>query len=138
MLNVIRLSWHLPGALLLGGALHALSFAPGPLPAWVLSPLQLIVMAWLVRTLWLAPTARQAATRAWLFGMGNFMIGLYWLTISMHTYVSSPYRSQSLRPQVYQPISPCLARLPRGSPTESAVQPGQTGTQVPEALYGSH
>ncbi len=86
MLNVIRLSWHLPGALLLGGALHALSFAPGPLPAWVLSPLQLIVMAWLVRTLWLAPTARQAATRAWLFGMGNFMIGLYWLTISMHTY----------------------------------------------------
>ncbi len=86
MLNVLQTKWRLPGALFLGGAFHALSFAPDPLPAWALSAVQLILMAWLVRCIWQAPTAQSAAGRAWMFALGHFMVGLYWLTISMHTY----------------------------------------------------
>ncbi len=78
--------WRLSAGLFSAGALHALSFAPDPLPAWALSPLQLITMAWLVRCLWLARSATQAGVQAWCFALGNFMVGLYWLTISMHRY----------------------------------------------------
>jgi len=76
--------------LLLGGALHALSFAPDPLPQWALSPLQLCTMAWLVTCVWRAPTGLYAARRAWFFALGHFVVGLYWLTISMHVYGSMP------------------------------------------------
>lgn len=70
--------------------MHALSFAPDPLPAWALSPLELITMAWLVHCVWRAPNALMAARRAWLFALAHFVIGLYWLTISMHTYGLMP------------------------------------------------
>ena len=76
--------------LLLGGALHALSFAPDPLPTWALSPLQLCTMAWLVTCIWRAPNGLYAARRAWFFALGNFVVGLYWLTISMHVYGLMP------------------------------------------------
>ena len=79
-------SWQTPVSLLIAGALQALSFAPDPLPIWALSPLQLITMAVLVRSIWRADNCRQGAIRAWLFAFGQFMLGLYWLTISMHTY----------------------------------------------------
>lgn len=80
----------MPAGLLLAGALHALTFAPDPLPEWARSPVQLIMMAWLIRQTWQAPTAAKAAWRAWLFGLGHFSVGLYWLTISMHTYGFMP------------------------------------------------
>jgi len=76
--------------LLLGGALHALSFAPGPMPEWALSPLQLCTMAWLINWVWRAPSGLHAARRAWFFALGNFVVGLYWLTISMHVYGYMP------------------------------------------------
>lgn len=76
--------------LLAGGALHALSFAPDPLPQWALSPLQLCTMAWLVTCIWRAPSGLYAARRAWLFALGSFVVGLYWLTISMHVYGYMP------------------------------------------------
>jgi len=76
--------------LLAGGALHALSFAPDPLPQWALSPLQLCTMAWLVTSVWRAPTGLFAARRAWFFALGHFVVGLYWLTISMHVYGYMP------------------------------------------------
>lgn len=76
--------------LLAGGALHALSFAPDPLPQWALSPLQLCTMAWLVTCIWRAPSGLYAARRAWFFALGNFVVGLYWLTISMHVYGYMP------------------------------------------------
>ncbi|MEI8400053.1 MAG: apolipoprotein N-acyltransferase [Alcaligenaceae bacterium] len=84
------LKWRLAIGLLLAGAFHALSFAPDPLPAWALSPLELIAMAWLVRCVWRAPNALMAARRAWLFALAHFVVGLYWLTISMHTYGLMP------------------------------------------------
>ena len=79
-------NWQTPVILLIAGALQALSFAPDPLPTWALSPLQLITMAVLVRSIWRADSAKHGAARAWLFAFGQFMLGLYWLTISMHTY----------------------------------------------------
>jgi len=84
------LKWRLALGLLLAGAVHALSFAPDPLPAWVLSPLELSTMAWLVHCVWRAPNALMAARRAGLFALAHFVIGLYWLTISMHTYGLMP------------------------------------------------
>jgi apolipoprotein N-acyltransferase len=47
-------------------------------------------MAWLVHCVWRAPNALIAARRAWLFALAHFVIGLYWLTISMHTYGLMP------------------------------------------------
>ncbi len=79
-------SWQTPVILFVAGTLQALCFAPDPLPGWALSPLQLITMAVLVRSIWRADGSKQAALRAWLFAFGQFMLGLYWLTISMHTY----------------------------------------------------
>jgi apolipoprotein N-acyltransferase len=76
--------------LLVGGALHAMSFAPDPLPQWALSPLQLCTMAWLVTCVWRSPNGLYAARRAWFFALGHFVVGLYWLTISMHVYGSMP------------------------------------------------
>lgn len=78
--------WQTPVSLLIAGALQALCFAPEPLSFWILSPLQLITMAVLIRSVWRADSCRQGAWRAWLFAFGQFMLGLYWLTISMHTY----------------------------------------------------
>ena len=83
-------TWRLALSLLLAGAVHALSFAPGPLPAWALSPLELITMGWLVHCVWRAPNAWMAARRAGLFALAHFVVGLYWLTISMHTYGLMP------------------------------------------------
>ena len=84
------LKWRLALGLLLAGALHALSFAPDPLPAWALSPLELVTMAWLVHCVWRAPNAWMAARRAWLFALAHFVVGVYWLTISMHIYGLMP------------------------------------------------
>ena len=89
-MNGLWLKGRLALGLLLGGALHALSFAPDPLPQWALSPLQLCAMAWLVTCIWRAPSGLYAARRAWFFALGSFVVGLYWLTISMHVYGYMP------------------------------------------------
>jgi apolipoprotein N-acyltransferase len=47
-------------------------------------------MAWLVTCVWRAPNGLFAARRAWLFALGHFVVGLYWLTISMHVYGYMP------------------------------------------------
>lgn len=89
-MNTLWLKGRLAFLLLAVGALHALSFAPDPLPQWALSPLQLCTMAWLVACIWRAPNGLYAARRAWFFALGNFVVGLYWLTISMHVYGFMP------------------------------------------------
>ena len=89
-MNTLWLKGRLALGLLIGGALQALSFAPDPLPQWALSPLQLCTMAWLVTCVWRAPNGLFAARRAWLFALGHFVVGLYWLTISMHVYGYMP------------------------------------------------
>ena len=47
-------------------------------------------MAWLVTCIWRAPGGLYAARRAWFFALGHFVVGLYWLTISMHVYGYMP------------------------------------------------
>lgn len=73
------------GPLLLG-AIHALSFAPGPLPAWLLPFVQIFSLAFLAFYVFQAATIRQAALKGFLFGLSNFALGFYWLYISMHDY----------------------------------------------------
>jgi len=88
-----RLLRHHPALIaLIAGGLHALSFAPGPLPGWLLPIWQLATLAALVCVLACvcererARAAWRAARLGWCFGLPHFGIGLYWLTISMHTY----------------------------------------------------
>jgi len=92
---------------LAAGGLHALSFAPGPLPGWLLPIWQLATLATLVflcerqqerekqTTLNDSPlpqagegarAIRGIARLGWCFGLTHFGVGLYWLYISMHTY----------------------------------------------------
>lgn len=71
---------------LLAGAIQALCFAPGPLPAWSLPFVQIASLAVLAAHVWGASGPRQAAAYGWLFGFGQFAVGVYWLTISMHQF----------------------------------------------------
>lgn len=78
--------------LVLAGAVHALTFAPGPLPAWALAATQILALAILARVTLYAPSARQAWLRGWLFSFASYALGLYWIFISLHRYggLSSP------------------------------------------------
>jgi len=75
---------------LAAGGLHALSFAPGPLPGWLLPVWQLVMLAVLVFVCEQQGerirAVRGAIWSGWCFGLSHFGVGLYWLTISMHTY----------------------------------------------------
>lgn len=73
-------------ASLVAGGLHALTFAPDPLPASLLPLLQVVLLAVLAWAVWRAPTVRQAVGYGWLFGFANFGVGLYWVFISLHVY----------------------------------------------------
>lgn len=72
--------------ILIAGLAQGLSFAPGPLPGWTLPFVQIASLAFVANYTWLASNKRQAAFYGWLFGFAQFSIGVYWLTISMHTY----------------------------------------------------
>lgn len=71
---------------LLLGAVHALSFAPGPLPGFLLPYVQIACLTGLALCLLRSARLRNAAWAGWLFGVGNFCTGLYWIFISLHTY----------------------------------------------------
>lgn len=65
---------------ILAGALLTLAFAP-----FSYYPLAIIAPALLLGT-WLSVTPKQALWRGWLFGLGFFGTGVYWVFISIHTY----------------------------------------------------
>lgn len=65
---------------LIAGALLTLAFAP-----FNITPLAMISPA-LLLGLWLYVTPRRAFFRGWLFGLGLFSTGVYWVYISIHTY----------------------------------------------------
>ena len=75
---------------LLAGAVYALTFSPDPLPSAWLAWTQLVALALLVHWVFRAKSIGQAALTGWLFGLSSFVIGLYWLTISMHVYGQMP------------------------------------------------
>ncbi|ASC66002.1 apolipoprotein N-acyltransferase [Achromobacter denitrificans] len=76
--------------LLLAGAVHALTFSPGPLPDWALAATQILMLAVAARVTLYAPSARQAWARGWLFGFATYALGLYWIFISLHRYGDLP------------------------------------------------
>ena len=66
------------------GALLTLAFAPFSLfPLAIFSPALLL---WL----WLPLTPKQAFRRGWLYGLGFFGTGVYWVFISIHTFGNAP------------------------------------------------
>ena len=83
-------AWRGPLAALAAGGLQALSFAPGPLPAWSLPFVQIVALTILAHQVFCAGGARRAAWRGWLFGFALFLVGVYWLTISMHQFGGLP------------------------------------------------
>src|SRR5690625_7860641 len=72
------------------GALHSLSFAAQPLPTAVLPYVQLITLTLLIYQLNIRPTARARLSPAFFFALGNCLLGLYWLFISLHIYGGLP------------------------------------------------
>ena len=72
------------------GAVYSLSFAPDPLPSVLLPWVQVFLLAWLVHKVVTARSTRQAGLIGLLFGLGTFVSGLYWLTISMHYFGGMP------------------------------------------------
>lgn len=68
------------------GAAYAMAFAPGPLPAGLLAPMQVVGMACLAGAVWRTSTVRRAAWLGWGFGLGAFAVGLHWVYISLHVY----------------------------------------------------
>jgi len=77
--------WAAPG-LVAAGAVHALTFAPGPLPAWSLALVQVIALACAARATLYAAGLGQALLRGWLFNFASYSLGLYWIFISLHRY----------------------------------------------------
>ena len=68
------------------GAVQAFTFAPAPLPGALLPFIQLLSFSAFVYYMLKAPKTRSALWGAWLFGLSQFSIGLYWFYISMHEY----------------------------------------------------
>src|SRR5690606_28627461 len=65
---------------------HAQAFAPEPLPVVLLPYVQLLCLAFLARAAWHTPSVKAAAATGFLFGLGSFAMGLYWIFISLHRY----------------------------------------------------
>jgi len=77
--------WHYAAALA-AGALHTLAFAPTPNGGWLSLAVIAFLYYWLTRTTgW-----KSALATGWAFGFGNFVTGVWWLYVSMHTYGGMP------------------------------------------------
>lgn len=72
--------------LTLAGAVHALAFAPGPLPAGTLAAVQVLALTVLALQARYASRPRRAFALGWWFSTVSFSTGLYWLFISMNHY----------------------------------------------------
>lgn len=98
--------------LIVAGAINALTYAPNPLPAWLLGPVNVITLSLLIAAVWTAPNTKSAIWRGWLFSLSSFSVGLYWLTISMHVYGLMPLPiaiSALLLLSAYLAIYPAIA-----------------------------
>jgi len=70
--------------LLVAGAIHALSFAPDPLPDWTLPYVQVLSMAVPAFIVFSTRHIGRAALSAFVFSVSSFCVGVYWLYISMN------------------------------------------------------
>jgi len=122
---------HMSALPLVLGAIHALAFAPRPLPAWSLPFVQVFVLAALLFRLQTAVRHRDAAAMALAFGLGHFGLGLYWLYNSMHVHgglAPPPAALGVLALAAYLSLYPVLATLlaRRLTPAGPAVQTPET------------
>lgn len=86
-MNITKLSGVKDGVALISGALLTLAFAPFDIfPLAIISPAILL-------SLWIHTSAKQAFWRGWLYGLGLFSTGVYWIYISVHTFgpTSAPF-----------------------------------------------
>lgn len=72
--------------LLIAGVIHSLSFAPAPLPTALLQFVQLLSFMALLFFTFKTKSHKTALFGAWIFGLANFSVGVYWLYVSMHDY----------------------------------------------------
>jgi len=72
------------------GGLYSLAFAPDPLPSWSLPWVQVLAIGLLFHLTIRTSDPASAAKTGFLFGIGHFASGLYWLVISMHFYGGMP------------------------------------------------
>ncbi|WP_459615288.1 apolipoprotein N-acyltransferase [Bordetella sp. 2513F-2] len=86
MIRRAPFAWRGPALLGVAACAHALTFAPGPLPAWALAPLQILCLAVLARATLRAPGLRPAFAAGWWFASITYAVGLYWLFVSLHRY----------------------------------------------------
>ena len=70
---------------LIAGAMLPLAFAP-----FHFFIIALISLALLFRV-WLSVSAKRAAWRGWLFGLGMYGVGVSWVYVSIHTYGGVPF-----------------------------------------------
>ncbi|WP_442862101.1 apolipoprotein N-acyltransferase [Bordetella sp. 02P26C-1] len=77
--------WALVG-LVAAGAVHAMTFAPGPLPVWSLALVEILTLACLAYTSMQAPRVATAFLRGWVFNFASYSLGLYWIFVSLHHY----------------------------------------------------
>lgn len=70
-----------PSFALAAGLLTPLAFSP--FGFW---PIQIIAMATLAGIILRTESPRTALVAGWAYGLGHLAAGLYWLTVSMHTY----------------------------------------------------
>ena len=75
-----KAGWFGDALSLIAGALLTLAFAP-----FNITPLAIISPALLLST-WLYVSKARAFFRGWLFGLGLFSTGVYWVFISIHTF----------------------------------------------------
>ncbi|WP_243700727.1 apolipoprotein N-acyltransferase [Paralcaligenes ureilyticus] len=78
--------WLYSAGLLALGAIHALAFAPGPLPSWTLPFVDIFTLAVLAKVVFQSSSVLRAAGAGLLLGLANFSVGVYWLYISMHSF----------------------------------------------------
>ena len=81
-MNFDRIAWL---AALLIGMLSALAFQP--VGWWPLMPLAFAMLCWLVDA---APTLKRALFTGWLFGLGQFVIGLNWFATAFTYQAAMP------------------------------------------------
>lgn len=125
-----------PALALLLGAIHALAFAPGPLPAWALPLAQITTFAGLAALIWTAWSAKRAAFIGGVFGVGHFSVGISWIFTSLHDYghMAAPLAAAGvLALALYLSIYPAVAAWLSRWLAHRWLHPGNDGETSPLA-----
>ena len=90
------------------GAASALAFEPAGL--WVLMPVAFAALLWI---LWNTETLVRAVFAGWLFGLGQFAVGLNWIATAFTFQAAMPAWLGWVAGQLYQLSPPEFAAMVR-------------------------